>query len=212
MAKCRYISRLDKDELCPIRGASRRLFMNTSDTKALEGIEKLYAHKLPDELYDYLTGHLDDKIIEDLTWRKHPAEIKAAQMALFRDVLAFDLKNNTDYWPLVFGDRPAVLKDRIEKAFAYIEQLPPLIPVGGLKFYAPTEVDDAKKRLPIISFHQFVDTVYMYKDLDAFTQGSLITSRDYSGLPEIQGWKEVLDGIRSDDKLLYRQPREIHER
>ncbi len=180
------------------------IFNKQDNQAAIQDLEKMYEQVFPKELRNYLQDHLDDAIFKDLTWRKNPHEIKEAQLSLFKDTLVFDLTNNTGYWPAVFGEQPENHEERIKKAFNYITQLPPLIPVGRLKYYAPTAVENSAKSLPIISFHQFVDTIYAYKDLNAYQHGSTITAKEYSELPRAIGWCEVFDGLGATNEALYR--------
>ena len=170
---------------------------------SIETIEKVYEVILPLELRNYLSSHLDDEIVDGLTWRSSPQEIKSNQDSLFRETLEFDIKNN-DYWPKVFGERPEKAQDRVDKAFNCIKQFSPLIPVGGLKYYVPTQITDPSRPLPVISFQQFVDTIFMYKNLGAYSCGdSHISAEEYSQLLGVPGWDDVFDGLGASEDVLY---------
>lgn len=155
---------------------------------------------LYDSVQKYIENHLDDVVVDGLSWRSDAARIKQRQDELFYQTLRFDLANTPEYWPRVFGDRPLGFEARVERAFAYIQQLPPLIPIGGLKFYVPTVTSDMNQPLPVISFHQFVDSILWSQDINSYEQG---VPGDLSQVPEITGWRDVLDGLGADVEALY---------
>ena len=170
----------------------------------LEDIEAAYGVKLPEELREYIKHHPTQVVAGNLTWGSSPLDIVNLQQSFFRNKLKFDLENNDDYWPTVLGERPADMEARITKATEYMEQLPPLIPVRDLKYYVPTTISDVNMRLPIISFHQFVDTIFMYKNLSAFEKKKhLPDGVKLDTLPGVSGWDKIIDGLGASDEELY---------
>lgn len=166
----------------------------------LEKIEHIYGVQLPSELRRYIQEHPSSPMPGRLMWGVNPEDIKVQQEALFVSALKFDLENNEDYWPRVFGVRPLSDEDRLDIAMEYIKQLPPLIPVGALKYYVPTLVANDGLRLPVISFHQFVDTIFMYESLDAFAKKRV---QGLQSLPGVPGWDKVFDGLGAVASEIY---------
>ncbi|HMS93166.1 MAG TPA: hypothetical protein PKD28_02140 [Candidatus Saccharibacteria bacterium] len=170
-----------------------------TDEDALRNIESVYGVELPLELRGYLRRHLDDEVIDGLTWRINPQEIKQKQDELFESTLRFDLENNDSYWPALFGLRPDALGDRVARALEVIRAAPPLIPVTWLKYYVPTKIGGEGKPLPVISFHQFVDTIFKSVDLISHESGQWIGG----DFPVVAPWDEIFDGLGAPTAVLY---------
>jgi hypothetical protein len=168
----------------------------------LAKIEEVFKVKLPDSFRRYIIVHPDVEAILNLTWSSDPALIKRALIDLYTETLQFDIENG-NYWPKVFGECPDSLDERVAKATQYITTLPPLLPIGG-RYLIPTVISDMDREPPILSFQQFVDTIYMYARLEDFLSDKPISDEDRQLLPRAVGWDKVFDGLGASDDELYK--------
>lgn len=168
----------------------------------LEKIERAYGVSLSPELRNYIKNHPKVKLTTELTWRSDPKLVLDAQYEMFKDMLSFDIKEG-DYWPKVFGEKPGSLEQSVEKALAYLRELPPLIPVEGLKFFAPTQTSDPGMPTPVLSFEQFVDTIYAFGSIEDYLSDKRLDNETRQAVPRALGWENVIDGLGANDEDVY---------
>jgi hypothetical protein len=169
----------------------------------LAAIESTFGGKLPSEFKSYITANPDTIATKNLSWSADPALIKAAVIELFEETLRFDMAEN-NYWPAVFGKCPESLDERVAEAMAYIATLPPLLPLRG-RYLMSTTISDADREPPVLSFYQFVDTIYMYASLEDFLNNKPVSDEGRKLLPRAVGWDKVFDGLGASDDELYKQ-------
>ena len=170
----------------------------------LAKIEDVFGVQLPKEFKDYITEKPEALAIFELTWSSDPSLIREATWKAYEDSLRFDIEEN-NYWPVVFGERPSLLVERVAVAMEYIKTLPPLLPIHGLRKLIPTKTSDTTKEMPILSFHGFSDTIYMYANLDDFLRDKSVSDKKRQQLPRVIGWEKVFDGLGAGDDELYRE-------
>jgi len=168
----------------------------------LEKIERAYSVSLSPELRNYIKNHPKVKLTAELTWRSDPKLVLDAQYEMLKDMLSFDIKEG-DYWPKVFGLKPDSLEESVEKALAYIKELPPLIPIGGMKYFVPTRTSDPVLPSPVISFEQFVDSIYAFGSIEDYILDKWLTDGNRHTIPRAVGWQNVIDGLGANDEDIY---------
>lgn len=155
---------------------------------------------LPQDLIDFLRSH--NHLTDDLSWDEDAESIRTFQNDMFRSTLRFDIEN-CSYWPKVFGAKPESLDESVENAMEHINTLPPLIPVEGFKYFVPTVTSPADQPPPVISFSQFIDTIYAFQDLEHFKKQIWLDDETRQKVPRAVGWQDIFDGLGADDEGLY---------
>lgn len=157
---------------------------------------------LPESFKLYIKNNPQSKTVRGLSWSSEPRKICQAIREELEESMRFDIENS-DYWPTVFGPRPEKNSERLKIALDYISRLPILLPINSLRNLMPTSLTDMSTEAPILSFHQFTDTIYMYANLEKFLKNLPLGDDERQNMPQILGWSDIFDGLGASEDQLY---------